>query len=181
MARQQIIDAFRKTPTQSNLYKECLYKDLKYIEYYTFDPHYVYFISCGNFYIKIGMTKHLQRRLSSIQTGMPFDLKVVGLIEVANRTVAKEVEDYLHELFNEYRKRGEWFDFRPVYDWILQSGFKDRPRQKVINHRRRKYESFKKKEAGSDPAVRAFRRTVPCDACSGGGRSGGNREQFSLL
>ncbi len=71
------------------------------------DPGRVYFVRCeqgGE--IKIGFTKiEVGVRLSSMQSGCPYDLKVVGIIDPANRLL----EAYLLMKFSPWTIRGEWF------------------------------------------------------------------------
>lgn len=74
----------------------------------------VYFIQIGeDGPIKIGMSRgNPIRRLQAMQTGMPYELRVMGVVaEEFGRT-----EGQLHERFDHLRLRGEWF--RPEADLI---------------------------------------------------------------
>lgn len=69
---------------------------------------YVYFIQQETTnYVKIGFTKEDPiKRLSTLKTSSPFDLKIIGLIETDN-CVKKESD--LHNIYKEKRVKGEWF------------------------------------------------------------------------
>ena len=66
---------------------------------------YLYLIECQNLY-KIGVAHDVVNRLATLQTGNPFQLRVVDCYEFAN---AEVVERGLHQKFSLIRKRGEWF------------------------------------------------------------------------
>lgn len=69
----------------------------------------VYFIQQGeDGPVKIGYTTSIQNRLASLQTGSPYELKLLGFYE---GTI--EQEKTLHQLFAEERINGEWFDPTP--------------------------------------------------------------------
>ena len=63
----------------------------------------IYFVKCGE-YVKIGRTVDMAHRLSGLQTGNPYELEVLKVIDEGKYT-----ESGLHERFKEYRVRGEWF------------------------------------------------------------------------
>lgn len=66
----------------------------------------IYVIQCGNLpYFKIGITsKSIRSRLSALQTGCPFELRLCGLWD---GTV--EEERRWHEDYSEFCVGGEWF------------------------------------------------------------------------
>lgn len=68
---------------------------------------FVYFIKATNNLIKIGVTKNVESRLKSLQTGSPGKLELIGSIETAK---AYELESELHEKYRELRVSGEWFN-----------------------------------------------------------------------
>jgi hypothetical protein len=74
---------------------------------------YTYFIQSedgGN--IKIGSSRNPSARLSSLQTGSPVKLRLVGVIE-------KPIERELHSKFSEHRTHGEWFSpVKEILDFI---------------------------------------------------------------
>lgn len=60
-----------------------------------------------NFY-KIGLSKDPLKRLSSIQTGTPFEVKIIHRLYSLNCVL---LEKALHDYYQAYWLRGEWFDF----------------------------------------------------------------------
>lgn len=70
---------------------------------------YVYFVQCGedDGPIKIGSTADVDKRLSQLQVGCPFDLTLLASILVED---AEEVERELHARFRSFHIRGEWFE-----------------------------------------------------------------------
>ena len=91
----------------------------KWIEIAKHSPHFtktngqglVYFIhEEGDFKrFKIGYTTRISERLLSLQTGNPDLLVVYKTI----KNVTKKKETQLHQLFAQYRIRGEWFAISP--------------------------------------------------------------------
>lgn len=74
---------------------------------------YVYLINCiGTNLYKIGMTSRTPKaRLSSLQTSIPFDLRLAYSINVDN---CLSLEAKLHKELNANRHRGEWFIFNDL-------------------------------------------------------------------
>lgn len=70
---------------------------------------FVYFIECQGF-IKIGLANNLGTRLSNLQIGCPFDQTLIASFRVHDTA---EIEAELHNLFDKYRARGEWFRLPP--------------------------------------------------------------------
>jgi len=66
----------------------------------------IYFITCElpDFPIKVGWSSDFKVRLSGLQMGLPYKLKVLLTMEGS-----LEYEQSLHIAFNEYRMEGEWF------------------------------------------------------------------------
>jgi len=69
---------------------------------------YVYLIHCmGTDYYKFGSSKiNPELRLNELQTGCPFELKLISYIY---QNDYKEIEKYTHYKFRRYRIRGEWY------------------------------------------------------------------------
>jgi hypothetical protein len=63
---------------------------------------------------KIGITRSLQGRLSSVQTGNPKKLVIVSAIVIPIRSLVEVIEEAVHEWFEEFRLAGEWFDLCPI-------------------------------------------------------------------
>lgn len=75
---------------------------------------YVYFIySKENNAIKIGRAKNVEKRLKSLQTAHPYQLKVIKTFSVKGGKAAKELESSLHQKFDHLRLSGEWFKAEP--------------------------------------------------------------------
>jgi len=80
----------------------------------------LYFISAkaADFPIKIGKsnTVSLPRRLSQLQTAMPYSLEVL-FVGTAPASAEREVHDHL----GKYWLRGEWFERTPeVMQWVTE-------------------------------------------------------------
>lgn len=56
---------------------------------------------------KIGRAEDPEKRLKELQTGSPFPLRVINVIDTC---WDKRAERDLHNTFGEYRVCGEWFD-----------------------------------------------------------------------
>ncbi len=71
---------------------------------------FVYFIhSKESNTIKIGRAKDVEKRLKSLQTAHPFELKIIQTVKVNSSKAAQELENSLHMKFNHLRLMGEWF------------------------------------------------------------------------
>jgi hypothetical protein len=110
----------------------------KYNKYVTNDrsPRYLYLIRrIGTKYYKIGITNDLNKRLSTLQTGCPHELRMIFYAEAdMDDYLGKEIkyiEDFLHKNFNEQRHRGEWFkfDYHHISDIVM---FLDLNRELVV-------------------------------------------------
>ncbi|AUR91450.1 hypothetical protein NVP1161O_008 [Vibrio phage 1.161.O._10N.261.48.C5] len=71
---------------------------------------------------KIGISKNVEQRRKQLQNTSGVDIEVLETFTTVNIT-AYEVEQYLHEVFSEFRKNGEWFskiNIKVVKDYINQ-------------------------------------------------------------
>jgi hypothetical protein len=67
---------------------------------------YLYFIKMSmTDIIKIGISKNIEKRLSGIQTGNPYELEVLNKFKCSNSGLEKLV----HKLYKLNRIKGEWF------------------------------------------------------------------------
>lgn len=77
--------------------------------------HHVYALLCqdegGPGYVKFGMSRDVESRLSSLRTSCPVKAKYLAVIDVGKKERAMLVERALHEKFADRRKTGEWFGF----------------------------------------------------------------------
>jgi predicted GIY-YIG superfamily endonuclease len=70
--------------------------------------HVVYLFQCGHFY-KIGVTGDIDRRISQIQVGNPFEVKCLYFVDCDDKRMAYALEAELGLRFKKKLKRGEWF------------------------------------------------------------------------
>lgn len=61
--------------------------------------------------VKIGRSGDIRARLRYLQTGSPYDLKVMGWIESDDD---KRLESELHEKYRDHHVRLEWFKLQPA-------------------------------------------------------------------
>lgn len=59
--------------------------------------------------LKIGITNDLSKRLKAIQTGNADKVEVVHHESIPSYVNIIEMENWLHSVFGERRKTGEWF------------------------------------------------------------------------
>lgn len=67
----------------------------------------VYFIRDGEGFTKIGVTTNLTRRLRELNCGVSSNLVVLKTFEFKNY---RRVESSLHNLYESFNVRGEWYD-----------------------------------------------------------------------
>jgi hypothetical protein len=65
-----------------------------------------------NLRVKIGISKNIEKRLRTLQTGSPYELKLMGWIESDND---RAIEKRLHKKYERYRTHLEWYRLS-VYD-----------------------------------------------------------------
>ncbi|MDR8524668.1 GIY-YIG nuclease family protein [Shewanella fidelis] len=78
-------------------------------------PRHLYLFRCtGSDFYKIGIANDVNLRKQNLQTGSPYDLKVIFYVESdIGDYEAREIiylEKFLHQVFDNYRVRGEWFE-----------------------------------------------------------------------
>nr|WP_292760033.1 GIY-YIG nuclease family protein [Nostoc sp. NOS(2021)] len=59
--------------------------------------------------MKIGRAKDVAKRVKSLQTSSPAELKLIKIVQVKGSEEAQELEQSLHKQFSEIRLAGEWF------------------------------------------------------------------------
>ena len=100
---------------------------------------YVYFVTDGHGHMKIGKAENPIKRLKGLQTGNPYDLEFYELIEVPKFEhlvfTAFDLEKVMHEKFQKFKIRDEWFFEEPIQEW-LKEVYHD-----IVNHPRSKYSS----------------------------------------
>ena len=70
--------------------------------------YYVYFIKSDK-HTKVGVTRNVRRRMSILQTGNQFILKLDASIQMRSKKEAFELELFLHKYYSACRASGEWF------------------------------------------------------------------------
>lgn len=73
------------------------------------NPCFVYFVSDGHGHIKIGMSKNIKTRMHHLQNASPYDLTLLGSLEVGQRELTYELENDIHRELKEKQMRKEWF------------------------------------------------------------------------
>jgi hypothetical protein len=69
---------------------------------------YVYIIGSNDYdYKKIGVATHVFQRMSDLQVGNPFDLRLEAVISQDNAFLLERI---LHKRFKEFNVRGEWYE-----------------------------------------------------------------------
>ncbi|MDA3854934.1 MAG: GIY-YIG nuclease family protein [Candidatus Woesearchaeota archaeon] len=68
--------------------------------------------------IKIGRTKNLDSRLSTLQTGNIHKLRLIAKLP----NVSASFESHIHDMCKAYHKRGEWFSIEAL-DHLLKHPF----------------------------------------------------------
>ena len=66
----------------------------------------LYFIGCNDYAVKIGFTEDLHKRIKQLQTGNPYELKLLHIIENIN----PELERFIHVFFQEAHMTQEWYE-----------------------------------------------------------------------
>ena len=61
----------------------------------------------GERFHKIGISKNVERRVKTLQTGNCFDIKTVYVFDTE---IGELTESTLHRLYAPLHKRGEWFE-----------------------------------------------------------------------
>ena len=63
--------------------------------------------------VKIGISNDVEGRLKSLQTGSAYKLHLIETFDAGVEALKHEA--FIHELYNEYRKMGEWFKFNKKF------------------------------------------------------------------
>lgn len=79
----------------------------------------VYLLGCGDYY-KIGYSKNMQSRLSSIRTSNPFEVELLATFECTDGRYL-DLEKLLHEKFKDSKHKLEWFNKDFTVEDFLQA------------------------------------------------------------
>lgn len=98
----------------------------------------LYFIGCNDHAIKIGFTDDVNRRLKQLQTGNPYELKLLHIIDAIN----PQLEKFVHEFFESEHIKNEWYEHKIVSHIInlLKQGLS--MQQVILIYDPMLYESF---------------------------------------
>jgi hypothetical protein len=75
----------------------------------------IYFVRCER-YVKIGFAVDVGERIAKLQTGNPFELVLMTVLEDEPAIV----ERWLHEALDQYRRRGEWFKLHKRIEGLIE-------------------------------------------------------------
>jgi len=91
---------------------------------------YIYFITYGEKYYKIGLTIDLDQRLSKFNVVMPFELELVHSIKSNDIYLT---ESLFHEYFANKRGKGEWFELdEKDINYILKGKYPKNIRDSIV-------------------------------------------------
>jgi len=81
----------------------------------------LYIVEASSGEVKIGVSKHPEKRLEQLQTACPFDIELVTTFSAEN---AGQLEAEIHNRLSDYRKTGEWFvlDDRELSELVASVG-----------------------------------------------------------
>lgn len=85
---------------------------------------------------KIGVASDIYARMSSLQTGCPQELEVVGFVALKN---AKSMELFIHNRYKEFHHRGEWFNIsneqvQTILDFVNAETLIEESSHAVVGH-----------------------------------------------
>jgi len=74
---------------------------------------YIYFLKPQNEEgpIKIGRARNIKRRISHLQTSLPYDLKLIGYIETSNYI---KLENEIHRIYQTKNLKREWYNLNLI-------------------------------------------------------------------
>lgn len=79
------------------------------------EKSYVYCLKLGEF-VKIGMSKHPEKRQKGIETSLPHDPVQIYLIETNGSIEARRLEKAIHKNLAQHKVRREWYKYGPDID-----------------------------------------------------------------
>jgi hypothetical protein len=80
--------------------------------------------------LKIGRAKDVTVRIAQLQTGCPYELKLVGALKCKSDMHAVGIERLAHAIFKHARRRGEWFEYSRQVQTVV-SAVLDAPVEKL--------------------------------------------------
>ena len=79
----------------------------------------VYFISDGNGFVKIGYAADIFQRFNTMQVNNAAELSILHLVYNDDLDDAHWTEKQYHEHLKPYKVRGEWYQEKPVIDYLM--------------------------------------------------------------
>lgn len=74
---------------------------------------YIYVITCGSAFIKVGVALNPSKRLKDLQTGAPLKLRLFDMVKIATARQAYKYENEVHRRLARFASEGEWFRCKP--------------------------------------------------------------------
>jgi hypothetical protein len=88
---------------------------IEHWKFKNYDTRKVYLVRAdGTNMYKVGTSKDVDSRINGIKTGCPYELTLIKTIDGGIGT-----ENHLHENFKDFRKKGEWFEFKNIEPVIV--------------------------------------------------------------
>lgn len=91
----------------------------------------VYFVSDGCGHCKIGVASNLPLRMSSLQVGNAYELKIINVIYCETVSAATDIERKAHQKLERSAIRGEWFDENDVIDFLSKGGIQTKQEKEI--------------------------------------------------
>lgn len=79
----------------------------------------VYFISDGNGFVKIGYAADIFQRVNTMQVNNVAELSILHLVYNDDLDDTHRTEKQYHEHLKPYKVRGEWYQEKPVIDYLM--------------------------------------------------------------
>ena len=98
----------------------------------------LYFIGCNEYAVKIGFTEDIYKRLKQLQTGNPYELKLLHLID----NISPQLESFVHDFFESAHIKNEWYDHSDTSHIISQLKKGHSMQTIILNYDPLLYESF---------------------------------------
>lgn len=74
---------------------------------------YIYVITCGSEFLKVGVAVDPSKRLKELQTGAPLRLRLYQAIKIDTAKLAYKYEKAVHRQLAPFATAGEWFKVAP--------------------------------------------------------------------
>jgi hypothetical protein len=75
---------------------------------------YIYVITCGPSFVKVGVAANIAKRIRKLQTGAPLPLKLFDKVRIESDQLAFHYESLAHIKLARFASHGEWFTIAPA-------------------------------------------------------------------